>query len=302
MYNIQVGIRAPNLTPNTKPPAQHSASMDNTDPDDISLITQVEPKPIDKMNLLFISHSSTPRDKLDKREIARRAQKNASIRRKHARQLEAARKPKPARLFGDFRHRDELIADKIIIDDDTPTTTPIPTPDTSTDSETKAEHWHPSTAVATSVDLGSTDRALSVRTYLDTSKADPFQTGLIPMNNQMHTVFMWYFNVILPVVEPMPSEREDYSRWAVPLLSTEPALMYALLACMAHDMEQATVVGFGPPTRRNMTSERLHYRVKAVQELNACLADPEAALKPSTLLAVHFLLWQEVCLPLKLGY
>jgi hypothetical protein len=268
--------------------------MENTNSLHSPVITKVESKPIDKMNLLFISHSTAPKDKLDKREIARRAQKNASIRRKHARQLEAARKPKPPRLFGDFRHRDELIATKIIIDEDSPTATPIPTPDTNTDSETKSEHWQPSTAVATGVDIASTDRALSVRTYLDTSAADPFQTGLIPMNNEMHSVFMWYFNVILPVVEPMPSEREDYSRWAVPLLSTEPALMYSLLACMAHDMEQATVVGFGPPTRRNMTAERLHYRVRAVQELNAALADKKAALKPSTLLAVHFLLWQEV--------
>lgn len=237
------------------------------------------------MNLLFITHSgvSEPQDKVDKREIARRAQQNASIRRKHARQLEALRKPKPTRLFGDFRHRDEVTAK------DTTTTKQLPAAAPDADDE-----WQPSTSVATGVDATTDDRAISVRTYLDTSNADPFHTGVVPMSQEMHSVFMWYFNVILPVVEPMPSEREDYSRWAVPLISTEPALLYSLLACMAHDMEQATVVGFGPPTRRSMTAERLHYRIRAVQELNAALADAKAALKPSTLLAVHFLLWQEV--------
>jgi Fungal specific transcription factor domain len=226
----------------------------------------------DRMNLLFITHSGVS-EPHDRREIARRAQRNASIKRKQARQVEAARKPKATRLFGDFRHRDEV----------------------SSKPSSNSQEWLPATSVATGVDAATDDRAISVRTYLDTSKADPFNTGAVPMNREMHSVFMWYFNVILPVVEPMPSEREDYSRWAVPLLSTEPVLLYSLLACMAHDIEQATVVGFGPPTRRNMTTERLHYRIRAVQELNDALADSKAAMKPSTLLAVHFLLWQEVC-------
>jgi hypothetical protein len=134
-----------------------------------------------------------------------------------------------------------------------------------------------------------------VTTYLDSGRVDPFDTGKIPMTLQMQSVFMWYFNVILPVVEPTQVERDDYSRWAVPLFGQEPALLFALLTCMAHDMEQSTVAGFGPPTRRNMTSERLQYKVKAIEALNESLADPEAAVKPSTLLAVHFLLWQEVC-------
>ena len=119
------------------------------------------------------------------------------------------------------------------------------------------------------------------------------------MNPEMQSIFKWYFSVILPVVEPTQSERDDYSRWAVPLFSSEPALLYSLLTCMAHDMEQASVVGFGPPARRNMTTERLHYRVKAIEALNECLADPKLAVKPSTLLAVHFLLWQEVRPPLR---
>lgn len=43
-----------------------------------------------------------------------------------------------------------------------------------------------------------------------------------------------------------------------------------------------------------MTSERLQYKVKAIEALNESLADPTAAAEPSTLLAVHFLLWQEI--------
>ena len=228
--------------------------------------------PNDHMNLLFITHSGTT-EIHDRREIARRAQQNASIKRKHARQLEASRKPKTKRLFGDFQLRDE---------------------EDNSEPASNTTQWPQLTNVTTGVGPHQDERAISVRTYLDTNKADPFNTGNVPMNQEMHSVFMWYFNVILPVVEPTQSEREDYSQWAVPLLSTEPALLFSLLACMAHDIEEKTVVGFGPPARRNMTAERLHYRIRAVQELNEALADPKAALKPSTLLAVHFLLWQEV--------
>jgi Fungal specific transcription factor domain len=223
------------------------------------------------LNMLFISHSGAA-GKHDRRGIARRAQQNASAKRKQARQLEAARKPKASRLFGDFRRRDGE----------------------SSEPPSKSEEWPQLTSVTTGVGGPNEARALSVRTYLDTSRADPFNTGKVPMSQDMHSVFMWYFNVILPVVEPMPSEREDYSQWAVPLLSTEPALLFSLLACMAHDMELSSVVGFGPPSRRNLTEDRLHYRVKAIQQLNEDLADEKTAVKPATLLAVHFLLWQEV--------
>jgi len=105
---------------------------------------------------------------------------------------------------------------------------------------------------------------------------------------------MHYFTVLLPVIEPIQAEREEYNKWMVPLAIKEPALLYALIACMAHDIEQASTTGFGPNSRRNMTLERTMYRINAIRALNECLKEPESALKPSTLLAVHFLLWQEV--------
>ncbi len=238
-----------------------------------------ETEPGSRMDLLFIPHSRNQIIKAgtihDKREINRRAQKNAFIKRKQARQDEAVRKAEaaPFRLFGDLRH-------------------PEPQHGSQTPSQEPEGVERPSGTTA----VGSLHyyHAPSVTTYLDTGRVDPFDTGKIPMTPQMQSVFMWYFNVILPVVEPTQVERDDYSRWAVPLFGQKPALLYALLTCMAHDIEQSTVAGFGPPTRRNMTSERLQYKVKAIEALNESLADPTAAAEPSTLLAVHFLLWQEV--------
>lgn len=112
---------------------------------------------------------------------------------------------------------------------------------------------------------------------------------------------MYYFTTIMPAVEPVQSEREEYNSWLVPLTASEPALMYALIGCMAYDIEQVSVVGFGPNSRRNLTQERVHYRIKAIQALNEALADPKKAASPSTLIAVHFLLWQEVCFKLSVS-
>jgi hypothetical protein len=229
------------------------------------------------MDLLFITHSgsSTTPTKDDQRAINYRAQKNAFLKRKQTRQAALRRGGGTAsRLFGDFRRRDET--------------------DSAAETPPAEQSWPQTTFLTDAVSPLQYFQAPNARTFLDTSGMDPFKTGTVTMNPEMHSIFMWYFSVILPVVEPTQSEREHYSRWAVPLFSTEPALLYSLLTCMAHDIEQSTVAGFGPPARRNMATERLHYRVKAIEALNTCLADPKLATKPSTLLAVHFLLWQEV--------
>lgn len=98
----------------------------------------------------------------------------------------------------------------------------------------------------------------------------------------------------MPAVEPIQSEREDYNSWILPLAISEPALMYSMLATMAYDIEQASDTGFGPIAKRSRVSERVQYKIKAVQSLNHQLADEKLAAKPSTLIAVHFLLWQEI--------
>jgi hypothetical protein len=125
---------------------------------------------------------------------------------------------------------------------------------------------------------------------------DPFGSGMVPMTPQMESIFMHYATVLLPVIEPIQAERDEFHRWLVPLTVNEPALLYSLTACFAYDIEMGSVYGFGPTSRKNMTSERVGYRLMAIQALNQCLSDPEQAAKPSTLLAVHYLLWHEVSL------
>jgi hypothetical protein len=228
------------------------------------------------MNLLFITHSGTSApSKDDQRAINYQAQKNAFIKRKQARQ-EASRKRLASaqpRLFGDFRRREQSLN--------------APTPPA-------AQPWSPSTSLTTTINPTHYFQAPSPLTFLDSSKIDQFETGTISMNPEMQSIFRWYFTVVLPVVEPTQSERDDYSRWAVPLMNTEPALLLSMLTCMAYDIEQTSAIGFGHHAKIPMTTDRLQYRVKAVEALNESLADPKLAAKPSTLLAVHFLLWQEV--------
>jgi hypothetical protein len=98
----------------------------------------------------------------------------------------------------------------------------------------------------------------------------------------------------MPAVEPIPAEREEYNSWLVPLTMQEPALLYALLGCMAYDINETSTSGFGPARRRDMLDQRLQYKVRAIKALNQCLLSQEKASRPSTLIAVHFLLWQEV--------
>jgi hypothetical protein len=213
----------------------------------------------DDVEVFFVASSAS---EASKKEKASRAQRNAFIKRKQARlrsnsQAQAARRQDD----GSTKSHDLKVNER---------------PQTS-----EPEQDHRNAMVAT-------------RTCLDTNRLDPFHQSKVEITPEMQSLFTWYFSVVLPVVEPTQLEQEDYSRWTIPMLYAEPALLFSLLACMAHDVEQATVSGFGPPSRRNMTAERLHYKYQATRGINEALADSHAALKPSTLLAVHYLLWQEV--------
>lgn len=230
-----------------------------------------------QMNLLWIPHASnsTQHDVTpDHREINRRAQQNAFMKRRQARHKEPPRK----------------IRSNVTVQSGgaTPLSEPTPEPMYS------PQPWPQSASLTTTISPSQDYQAPSIRTYLDSLRIDPFQSGKVQMIPQMESTFMYYFTTIMPAVEPVQSEREEYNSWLVPLTATEPALMYALVGCMAYDIEQVSVVGFGPNSRRNLTQERVHYRIKAIQALNEALADPKKAESPSTLIAVHFLLWQEV--------
>jgi hypothetical protein len=225
------------------------------------------------MSLLFIvrSGSSTNKTEEDRRQINRRAQQNAHVKRQQARQ-----------------RRLHTTASRLVV------------PEASyereqgTEPETGKTSWPQAVSLTTTIGPSDDYRAPSVRTYLDTRKLDPFSSGRAPMTPQMESIFMHYMTVLLPVIEPIQSERDEFHRWLVPLTVTEPALLYSLSACFAYDMEMGSVYGFGPTARKNMTQERVLYRIRAIQALNECLADPEGAQKPSTLLAVHYLLWHEI--------
>lgn len=136
--------------------------------------------------------------------------------------------------------------------------------------------------------------AQSPQSYLDTSRLDPFSTRHNHITPQMQSIYMYYFNDIMPTVEPIAAEREEYHSWLVPLTLSEPALLYALVGCMAYDIEESSSNGFGPAKQRNMLSVRTQYKIEAIRALNRCLVNPDTALLPSTLVTVHFLLWQEV--------
>ena len=45
----------------------------------------------------------------------------------------------------------------------------------------------------------------------------------------MESVLRHYLMVLLPVIEPTASEREDYTQWMLPLANSEPLLMYSLM-------------------------------------------------------------------------
>jgi hypothetical protein len=225
------------------------------------------------MSLLFIvrSGSSTNKTEEDRRQINRRAQQNAHVKRQQARQ-----------------RRLQTSASRLVAP-----TNPSESKQ-GNEPETGKLQWPQAVSLTTTIGPSDDYRAPSVRTYLDTRKLDPFSSGKAPMTPQMESIFMHYMTVLLPVIEPIQSERDEFHRWLVPLTVTEPALLYSLSACFAYDMEMGSVYGFGPTARKNMTQERVLYRIRAIQALNECLADREGAQKPSTLLAVHYLLWHEI--------
>lgn len=235
-----------------------------------------------QMNLLFITQTTQTITNLktledhDAREINRRAQQNAYIKRKALRALRPlGKRPRDLKPKREQQRDDQDDTDRL--------------------DKTKAPaKWPERTALTTTVDKSQDFLAPSVRAYLNSYRMDPFSTSKVDMTPQMDTVFMYYFTTIMPVVEPVQAEREEYHQWLVPMAMTEPALMYAIVGCMAYDIEQASAVGFGPPSRRNMTTQRVSYRIRAIQALNERLSDSDRAIEPSTLMAVHFLLWQEI--------
>ena len=112
-----------------------------------------------RMNLLFITHSgasSTP-TKDDQRAINYQAQKNAFIKRKQARKEATLRRRQAPRLFGDFVHRDQQQEEA--------------------GSSSDEPSWQVATALSTvsSVVNPHYNEAPSVRTFLDTSRTDPFR-------------------------------------------------------------------------------------------------------------------------------
>ena len=149
------------------------------------------------------------------------------------------------------------------------------------------------TALTTNTEFTPTFQRVNMQ--IDSHRLDPFQTSVVLMTPQMEPVFMYYFNTIMPVVEPAFKERDEYQQWLFPLAMSEAALLYALVGCMAHDIEQSSTTGFGISKRSSMYVERSQYKLRATRALNECLSDPLRAVKPSTMMAVHFLLWQEVC-------
>jgi hypothetical protein len=134
------------------------------------------------------------------------------------------------------------------------------------------------------------------QTYLDSSRMDPFSTSQLTITLTLAPIYNRYFKNFMPTFEPLHQEREEYNSWLVPLTLKEPALLYALLACMVFDVEEVSsaTCNFGPDGTRSMLSQRVQYHVQAIQALNRSLSDPASALEASTLLAVHFLSWQEV--------
>jgi hypothetical protein len=243
--------------------------------------TQSSSAPGDRMDLLFITHSGTSPGKSDRQHINRRVQKNAFIKRKQARQQanDSRRHVAPHRLFGDFTRR-ESTANSSPSSSSLRWTSALPTM-ASAPVTVEAAHFLRAKA--------------GVGTMLESSRLGQIRPGKISLTSEMQNILNWYFQVVLPAVEPTQSEQDDYIKWTLPQLNDEPVLLYSLLTCMAHDIEQASVGGFGPPTRRSMATERLHYRVEAIKALNEALSNPTESAMPATLFAVHFLLWQEVC-------
>lgn len=146
--------------------------------------------------------------------------------------------------------------------------------------------FSPTMMVGPTLDYG----APSVGTSPGHNLWDPFHTGKVTITPHMERVLSHYFTVILPAVEPMRAESEEFKSWAVPLVHAKPAMLYAILGSMGQDMEQSSSLALRSPLRSNIVAE---YRLRALEIINECLADTQMAMDPSTLTAIHYLLWQE---------
>ena len=223
-------------------------------------------------DLLFVVNASeqegSAAERAQKREVHRHAQINAAIKRKHQRQKNL--QPLTARRFGDLTRRDPGVSSALI----------------------PAQHVSRRTK-AIPVNI---QRMLSptIQRIPGPTKMDPFNQSTTPMTPHMETVLNHYLGDLLPVIEPTAAERDDYTQWMLPLAAKEPVLIYSLVFCMSGSMEQALDGGIGPVSIRHMSKERLTYKMRAFEALQNCLENVETATQPSTLFAVHFLLWQEV--------
>lgn len=229
----------------------------------------------DPMSLLFITRSDQPKSVQDEtqdlRQIKRRAQQIAMINRKQARQRGS--------LVGSRRTRPRPSHDSLASKRD------------SSSLEVLEQQLSSGARLTTMVGPTHGYSAPSVGKSLGSSTWDPFQTGKVTITPHMESVLLHYFTVILPAVEPMQAESEEFKSWAIPITNAKPVMLYAILGCMGQDMEQSSCLALRSPLRSNVVAE---YRIKALEFINQGLADNQMAMDPSTLTAVHFLLWQEV--------
>lgn len=228
------------------------------------------------MSLHFITRSDQPEgvqeETQDLRQTKRRAHQITMVNRKQARQRGS--------LAGSKRTRPRPSHDSLVSKRD------------SSSLEVLEKQLSPGASLATMVGPTPGYGAPSVGTSLGHSTWDPFHTGKVTITPHMESVLLHYFTVILPAVEPMRAESEEFKSWAIPITNAKPAMLYAILGCMGQDMEQSSSsLALRSPLRSNLVAE---YRLKALQFINECLADSQMAMDPSTLTAIHFLLWQEV--------
>ena len=229
----------------------------------------------DPMSLLFITRSDRPKsvqeETQDLRQIKRRAQQIATIKRKQARQR--------GLLVGSSRTHPRPSHDSLVSKRD------------SSSLEVLGRQLSPGARLTTMIDPTLGYSAPSVRKSLGSNTWDPFRTGQVPITPHMESVLLHYFTVILPAVEPMQAESEEFKSWAIPIANAKPVMLYALLGCFGQDMEQSSALALRSPVRSSTVAE---YRIKALQLINECLADKQMAMDAATLTAVHYLLWQEV--------
>lgn len=239
------------------------------------LETAERSSPDSRMSLVYITNPDIPKnvieERLDRRRSKHRATQTHLINRNQPRQKRSLVDPRTTlpRLTIDSFYSDQR----------------------SLDSTNREYHLSLGPRLINTIDPLLAHGTPSVNRSLGSSTWDPFHTGTITLTPHMESVLMHYFTTILTTVEPMQAESEDFKSWAIPLTNTRPAMLYSLIASMAHDMEQSSLAVLRSPQRTNVVAE---YRMKAIHFINECLADDEMAKDPSTLTAIHYLLWQEV--------